>query len=167
MQITKRSSTHVRSHIIVHFLEEVPIGYTFQRKRDSWPLHITLLPWFTGTSDTVGMQCTRFASEETAFQFTFGEQTAFNTTTNVTLLDDYTTMQALHRKLYTLVRQCGGQFQNTKWVGDSYVPHMTHHAGRPVPYKGETRYCMQFSLVTLLADNICRVERHSTLRSTP
>ena len=150
--------------ILVHFLDNQPLGLRFLRQCNGWPLHVTLMPWFS-VADEIALQAelARLATRTSQFTTSFGNQIAFNPETDVTLVQDTSGLHQLHLDLLNIATRNGASQRTSNWVGDAYKPHVTHHDGQPIPQTGDALPIYDFSLVRLLADNVCEVVRHFNL----
>lgn len=150
--------------ILVYMLGEQPLGEQFRRKRLEWPLHITLVPWFSVT-DEQGLLASigAFAARERQLEIALGGVEHFNAHTEVTLVAEQVAIHQLHDDLLAAVRAGGGEPRNLQWTGPGYRAHVTHHDNQPIPAIGLTLRIESFALVRLLDGDICEVERNFIL----
>ena len=152
--------------ILVCFLDDEPVGKTWERSRRQWPLHVTLVPWF-GSADgtTLVSALEAVAQRHEQFIVTLGEPEQFNENTTVNVLADQTAVQQLHEDLLNTVETLGVQLTSTQWVRDAYKAHVTHHDGMRTPTTGELVDITNFSLVALQPMNQCKIIQHFNLGS--
>ncbi|HSH56295.1 MAG TPA: 2'-5' RNA ligase family protein [Candidatus Limnocylindrales bacterium] len=145
--------------ILVLFIEPQEPGYTFERKRLEWPLHITLIPWFRvpdpstldGILETVAVQ-------SRPFDAVVGMEAAFGGRKEVlvNVLADPALAQHLHLNLKRALDGVGANYQSERFTGDNYKPHITHHGDRR-RHEGDRLAVRNFYLVKLLPQNYCQV----------
>lgn len=158
--------TRTGDFILVHFLDDEPVGKTWERRRSQWPLHITLVPWFGSASEDELIEALRqFGATRKAFGLVLGETERFNENTVVSLIQNQTDILSLHKDLLTVVQKPGVQLTSTRWVGDAFKAHVTHHEGVRIPQTGGRLSVGTFSLVALLPLNQCKVIHHIELRA--
>src|SRR5690349_7548482 len=90
--------------IIVYFLDKQPVGTEFLRRRDEWPLHITLVPCFEASAPRkliAGLGATK--AQLQPFEAVLGAEEQFNDQTRVTLLKKPAAMSSLGDKLVIVV----------------------------------------------------------------
>jgi hypothetical protein len=148
--------------ILVHLVEPKPVGYRFERTRKSWPLHITLVPWFFADSE----QMPAFTSEITAVceKITppvsrVGNRELFgpNHDIPVNVLSDVLALKGLHIALLDIVdRTTEGLQVPSAYVGAQYRPHITRHNGMGAT-QGDVIAVDSVALVNVDASNICTV----------
>jgi 2'-5' RNA ligase len=151
--------------ILVYFLDDEPVGKTWERSRNHWPLHITLVPWFGLRHNTrVVPLLEECAKRHAAFNVTVADVEHFNESTTVSLLQDQTDIHLLHTDLIEVVQELGAQLASTPWIKEGYTAHVTHHGGMRVPIKDEVLQLRKFSLVALEPFNRCRIVQHFNLK---
>lgn len=150
--------------ILVHFLVEQPVGLRFLRHRNDWPLHITLLPWFSASDEAKFItELLRLATQSPSFTVSMGEQTMFNPQTKVSLVNDGGKLRQLHLAVLKATAELSVQHRTLQWTGDAYKPHVTHHDAQFVPESGTELLVQNFSLVRLEQGNMCEVLQHFKL----
>lgn len=157
----------VGDYILVHMVDEVTVGQTFLRSRLAWPLHITLVRWFTvGKLDELLQRLTEYAATQTAYTSMVGKEAAFglNNETPVNLMADPEPLRALHMALVEHVRQSGGSFESEQWFGPIYKPHITLH-GDHRRFEGDVEVIDGFHLVRVDEERLCTVVQYFPLRT--
>jgi 2'-5' RNA ligase len=149
-------------YILVHFVETQKIGHRFIRSRAEWPLHITLIPWFTVHAELTTpfiAALTERAQQCCRFDATVGEEHAFTAPNGdkrvpVNLMANQKPFRNLHNQLLNLVRDYYMSFEVTNpYIGDRFRAHITHHTKDGVVYRctqGDTLHIKDFSLVRLI-----------------
>jgi hypothetical protein len=145
--------------ILVYFLTDEPLGKQFQKTRQQWPMHMTLVPWFRCNSIAVlNNSLEELAENVRPFDLTLGEVEQFHTGATVTVLADPAEEIKLHDALVDALAANGAEIINTDYVhAGRHRAHVTHHDGQPIPRMGETLHMGAFWLVRLLPNNICEV----------
>lgn len=124
------------SLIIVHLVEKRPEGTTFRRKRAEWPLHITLVSWFTADDDQRSQLLAALAAYgavKQPFTVHVGADELFGPHKDVpvNLINEQASVAALHDELMAIVHQHSAQFHGNasahSGVEQSYRAHITHH----------------------------------------
>jgi 2'-5' RNA ligase len=158
------------SLILVHFLEEQAEGYRFERKRNQWPLHITLVPWFTVADEEVLKACLTSVMQTTeAFAVTVGEQVLFggHQEIAVNLISDQTDVVRLHHSLMALLQGMMVRIYDTHWTGAAYRAHITRHdAPHQWRTEGSKENFYDVHLVRLLAGNVCEIAERFVLNGS-
>jgi 2'-5' RNA ligase len=154
--------------ILVHLVDERPIGTQFERTRNAWPLHITIAPWFMA-DEHVATQClTTVAASITPFAVQVGERQLFggdhDIPVNVIRPQDQQSLKHLHKAFVAALRGAAASFVSEQWMGDRYRAHITKH---DVPggerHEGDGEQIDAVHLVRLLDNNICEVVRRIPL----
>lgn len=152
--------------ILVIALEDLPIGYTFDRTRQSWPLHITLLNWFTTQDEPSTLDAlAHSASLVEPFVVLVGDDAMFGSENDVpvSLLENDAELKALHKNVLKTVLDTGGELsQETVWIGDDYTPHATHHGSKRAK-PGENVTVSRICIVTVHEGDKCEVARYIPL----
>ena len=144
--------------IVVHFLQRQAVGTTFLRTRNDWPLHITLVTWFTAPDpNELLRQLAATAAQLKQFDAVLGGEEDFAMDARVTVIERQKDMDQLHRVLLAAAQETGGVVRDGRWTGDAYRAHVTHHDNEPAPGSGERLTVDGFSLVRLLPGNRCGV----------
>lgn len=149
--------------ILVVMIEPQPVGYKFARKRDEWPLHITLVPWFAiSPDDNPAFQnaLAAYAASLQSFVVTVGQEAHFGSSGDVcvNVISDQEPLQSIHEDLLDVVQAYGGHPDPGAhtWTQTAYRAHITHHAGGR-RHQGDTETIASFSLVRLGEANACEV----------
>ena len=152
------------SNILVHFVELQPAGYKFNRNRNAWPLHITLVPWFfvdTTKQDNLDVELRAFCERAEPLTVRVGGIELFGTihTIPVNVMDDSIALTELHLALLNMINNNGAEPQaSNEYIGASYRPHITRHADYGSE-KGAVVRVDTVSLVSVDARDMCTVER--------
>lgn len=145
--------------IVVAMVDPEHVPERFRRRRLEWPLHVTIVPWFT-VPDVA--KCIQFLKEnlasEPSFEVIMGEDTAFGADHDipVTLVANRQPFGILHNYVLEMIKDHGGEILMNTWIGDSYRPHVTHHGSNRL-YTGDTFMVRSVTLVRLLDDDFCEV----------
>lgn len=148
--------------ILVTFLDERPEGFEFERSRETWPLHITVVSWFeTGDEAALDGALTDAVRDEEPFPAQLGEQEMFGAdgTIPVNPIAEQPSLMFLHRRLSAVVVANAVTPPDTTWAGDAYRAHVTQHGGPDDRAAGDTVLVDSVYRVRLLPGNICRVMR--------
>ena len=147
--------------IIVHLVERQPEGTTFRRKRAEWPLHVTLVPWFTVSDDQRSQLLAaliQYGVSKAPFAVHVGEQELFGPHKDVpvNLIREQAPVAQLHDDLLTLVRRQGIQIHGSASIHpgleQTYRAHITHHPGDGIHrrFPGDEELFDGFSVARLL-----------------
>lgn len=148
-------------YILVYFLERQLSGKRFLRTRNEWPMHITLVPWFSVSDEQALIRSVQSLAKSTSpFDVPLGDIKGFGNNATVTVAADQSAVGKLHQTLLGLVRDTVHDMQ---WVNERYVAHVTHHDGQPVPQPGTVLPVHDFWLVRLRPENMCEITRRFTL----
>lgn len=122
------SASKTSDYALVAMLEPQEVGLRFSE----WPLHVTLLPWFSAPNlSSVVALCEQVAQKFSPFSLAVGERAYFgyNRDLPVRLLEKNDEISQLHRALLLGVSE-RGWVQQGRYTGDQYRPHVTRHRGR-------------------------------------
>ncbi|MGH7197035.1 MAG: 2'-5' RNA ligase family protein [Candidatus Saccharimonadales bacterium] len=110
--------------MIASCLGDIEKGEVFQR----WPLHITLVPWFSLSHDQrfeLDEALRHIAERTPTFTVIGGEIAHFGPhRRQVRLLGDRA-LHELHGRLTKVVEHTGGQIISSAHIGEHYRPHIT------------------------------------------
>lgn len=153
--------------LIVHLVEERPEGFRFVRSRGEWPLHITLVPWFTINDEAqTYSRLEEVASASAAFDVTVGALDMFGTHNDVpvNIVREQEKIKALHLRIVAALQELDAAFVEERWIGENYRAHITRHEsqGRWCD-EGEVENIDDFHLVRLIDDEVCEVVRRFVL----
>lgn len=156
-------------YIVVHLVDRLPIGARFQRKRLSWPLHITLISWFAAADESALIASLQKVADSTpAFEALVGpiDQFGADAEIPVNIIADAAELHALHDRLRQALAAVSVVYRSTQWHGAAYRPHITRH-DHTGHFKsaGEHIQVADFHLVHLTGDNTCEVVRQFDFRS--
>lgn len=146
-------------YILVHFVEPVAVGYQFERSRNAWPLHITLVPWFYGAMDMPLQRALQIVARPIApVTVRVGGEALFgpNKDIPVNVISNPEALHELHESLLVAVQTAEGVVENPQFIGDTYTPHITHH-GSGRRHEGDAVQVGDFHLVQLHEQNKCQV----------
>ena len=154
--------------IVVHIIDKRQVGDNFARKRLAWPLHATLVRWFTPASiEACTPALQQVADRHGPFEVMVGDEADFGPEgiTRVNLINDSKPLQALHQELLTAVQESGGKFESERWLGDEYRAHVTHH-GEQRKHKGDILLIGDFHLVVVDSEDTCTIIKKFDLKPT-
>lgn len=148
------------SLIIVHLVERRPEGTIFRRTRAEWPLHMTLVPWFTITEKGCGQLLAAlrsYSATKASSAVHVGGEELFGAEKDVpvNLIVEQQPVAKLHDELSAIV----GQSVQEHWPeseGRAYRAHITHHNstdGIHRRFPGDEEVIDGFTVVRLLDDN--------------
>lgn len=158
--------------IVVHFVEPVMVGARFVRTRNTWPLHITLVPWFSATDEAaVVTQLQEVATASEPFLVQVGAERAFGPQQEIPVHiiepNDQPLVRKLHEQLTATLRQLLVTFESERWMGEHFTAHITHHQE---PFRarreGEHLTVEVLHLVRLEEHNVCEIVRQFRLGAT-
>lgn len=149
-------------YILVHFTQDHPAGFTFERRRLSWPLHITLIVWFRLPADvdygTLDRKLAKVADNVLPYDLTVGGVKHFGPRKDVAvnIISNQEPVRELHKKLKISLDELPVTYQSERWAGDDFSAHITQHDDVAVP-EGTVLHTKDFYLLRLLPGNICAV----------
>lgn len=148
--------------ILVHFVEEKPVGLEFERRRTSWPLHITQIVWFRLPVENQWMVLDRAIGPVTAetepILAAIGPVEYFGARKDVPVntIKNQQPFKRMHTRLKSNLDSIGAQYQSESFSGDAYRAHITQH-GEEKMREGDELLIDRLYLVQLQPRNICRV----------
>ena len=111
-------------YILVALLDDHRPGDAFAQ----WPLHVTLVPWFSPLDLKQFIEeLKRKAGMYAQITSTVGEQRIWGPHT-VNVIDRVPVLQELHTELLALVRLHGRLLINEQYTGENYTPHVTRQS---------------------------------------
>lgn len=155
--------------ILVAFVNHEEVGKTFRRRRDEWPYHVTLVPWFVANKARLDALLRQTAVRQKSFEATIGSLEHFGDDDSipVNLIESPGTFRALHTQLLESVKDAGGTDYDERWLHDAYKPHVTRHFdGREGYEVGEAFTVPGFYLVRVDADNMCTIDSYYSFGKT-
>lgn len=145
--------------IVVAMVDPGSVPKQFRRRRLEWPLHVTILPWFTVPDEAsfIGFLERNLPSEQ-SFEAVMGADAAFGEDgkTTVSLVENKQPLAVLHNYVLEAVLGQDGTVLVNTWIRDSYKPHVTHH-GENRLHPGDTFMIQSLTLVRLLNEDMCEV----------
>lgn len=145
--------------VLVAMVDPASVPTTFRRKRLEWPLHVTVLPWFSVPDEPKFIQFLHdHLLSESGFEAIMGEDAAFgvNGEIPVTLAASRQPFAVLHNYLLEAVHDHGGEMLVNTWLRDNYRPHVTHHGDNRL-FEGDAFMVQSLTLVRLLDEDMCEV----------
>jgi 2'-5' RNA ligase len=158
-------TVHPGSLQLVHFVEQQLEGWTINR--DHWPLHITLVPWFTVDDEEAVMRSLQRVADQTSpMALAVGEQEDFgvNNEVPVNVIKNQKHILDLHETLVETLGEADTAYHEQEYMGSRYVAHITRHEvdGRH-SNKGEEIIMRDFHLVRLVDAKTCLIEKQFNL----
>lgn len=155
------------AYILVHLAEPHKPGFTFRRYADPWPLHITLVPWFSvPESEAALVDALRAAARTVApSDVQVGAQAMFgpNADIPVNVIDDQVVVRCLHLVFMDAVESQQAVFNGYPYVRSAYHGHITRQTKDGQTYgkrEGEIEHVSSVTLVRLTPDEqgeLCEV----------
>ncbi len=110
--------------LIVYMLKPQEEGEKF----DSWPLHLTLLPWFEATDEDEAVEMLGDYSSWAPIEASFGGRDHFGQRgLQVRLVENTSKLQMLHDSLLKSVEKRGWSIRG-RYTGASFRPHITERS---------------------------------------
>jgi 2'-5' RNA ligase len=151
-------------------VEDRPVGFRFVRSRGEWPLHITLVPWFTIQNEALINSCLEeVASTNEAFNVTVGALDMFGTHNDVpvNVIHEQEKIKELHMGLIASLRNLGATFIEERWIDHGYHAHITRHESQGKwRDQGDTERVNDYHLVRLVDGNVCEIVKRFVLGPT-
>ena len=96
---------------------------------DDWPVHMTLLQWFQYDGDTEELisGIVSAIAPLVPFTLTVGGERQFSSTVTVNVVEDSKEITKIHQSLLSVATDLGCQPKNAQWVGEGFIPHITHY----------------------------------------
>ncbi len=118
----------------------------------SWPLHITLVPWFSSENEPELVKCLeQEVAKLKGIEAKIGRKTWFGYDLPVRLMEPKTELQKLHNALLVAVKQAGGQLRAKTYTGVRHTPHITVRGQRTIE-GGHKLIIAKIALVKNLSD---------------
>lgn len=156
------------SLILVAMVDPAAVPERFRRRRSEWPLHVTILPWFTVPDEALFIDfLEKHLPSEQSFMATVGADADFgaNGEISVSLIENRQPFAVLHNYVFEAVKDHGGGMMANTWIGASYRPHVTHQGDNRL-HKGDAFAVSSLTLVRLLKDDVCEVVATISLGGT-
>ncbi|MBO1268031.1 2'-5' RNA ligase family protein [Arthrobacter cavernae] len=162
----------MRNLIMVAFIEPVADGLEFPRT--NWPLHITLLRFDVGPSESAGVaeRLIELAAVPVmgalGALLTVGPDAEFGHQGSipVSLVEHDPLLQGLHEELFDAVVELGGTAATPRYVLNNYRPHISHHDRRQ-PKQGDVVVLDRVALVDMAPDSNHTIRRILKLWALP
>jgi hypothetical protein len=106
--------------ILVCLVEQDRIGRKFTRRRNDWPYHVTLVPWFHTDDDTVlDAVLESCAHHSTPFEAVVGPERSFGDhgEVHVNIIAQPEQFHGLHVSLLTAIKSLQATGYETSWHG--------------------------------------------------
>jgi hypothetical protein len=157
-------------YILVTFVDKQQQGMRFKRSRNIWPLHNTVVGWFSLSAaklEAFNKDLSTIASKNSTYDLLVGAEKLFGEDHSVPVntLSDPVFTSGMHSALLNLVKKHDGTQVNELWVGKKYEAHITQHENARCT-EGDTFRFDHFQLVKLLNDGICEVGERFMLRGS-
>lgn len=145
--------------ILVYMLEPQAVGTYFDRKR--WPLHITLLPWFSASRDQhsqIKNSLAYVAQSTSAIPVEVGERALFGPLQDipVNLISNQDNLRKLHQNLLNAIGLMQLPLVNPKYTGADYTAHISQYEDR-YANQGDKIMVDSIYLVQLTNPNTCQI----------
>jgi hypothetical protein len=147
----------IGSSVLVYFLEAPAAGHRYACRRRDWPLHVTLVPWFTANESQLTQHLIKTLATCRPFRSRIGRAIQFNPDTRVSLIETPTGFTSLHNLLVSSLVEMAGSIQDDRFLGEAYRPHVTHPNEAFPLAVGTELYVDAVYVVRLLPNNICEV----------
>ncbi|HEX8183014.1 MAG TPA: 2'-5' RNA ligase family protein [Candidatus Saccharimonadales bacterium] len=149
-------------YIVVHLVDTRKVGDRFERKRLSWPLHITLVPWFVASDmQAVSGLLEQVAARHEPFEVRVGQIDHFGADNEipVNVIAGPQPLRRVHSDVLQVLQDTHATLRSVRWTGDNYIPHITRHEATD-HYKndGDMVRVADFHVVKLTDDNWCEVD---------
>ena len=148
------------SLILVTMAEQVEQGYTFERKRQEWPLHVTLVPWFEtdANKNDVIKRLTNTVRTLNAFDAVIGAEDNFgpNGDVRVNVVSDPHHFSFLHNVVVAALDELAPKYISEIYMRENYKPHVTHH-GTNHMHIGDIVHVQDVAVVEYQEHNMCEV----------
>lgn len=123
--------------MVFHDLE----GYPSKSRLAKWPLHFTIIPYFSLEKVDKVDALRLIASVASAigpFEVTLGEAAMYGPDNNVqvTKLEGFEKLKDLHIALVQYLGAAGCRFLDLSYACKNYSPHISHKAGATMPESG-------------------------------
>lgn len=137
-----------KEYVVVALIHPMNMGDVFE----SWPLHMTLVPWFTLDNKRLFMDdAQKLAKRYSRIDSVVGEVRQWGNL-SVNVLERTPRLHSLHIDLLQLVRSHGQLKVREQYTGEHYTPHITHQKYTSV-MKGEHVVISSIYLVEKSADS--------------
>ncbi|GAC1387821.1 MAG: hypothetical protein NVSMB37_6420 [Candidatus Saccharimonadales bacterium] len=154
----------LRTFVLVYLIDNLKVGDQFVRSRLTWPLHITVIPWFqTNKANATGLikVFQQYLNTIDTFDVTIGPRANFGAKNQipVSLIEgSLTILNQMHQSLLERLQSVNGQIDTSRqiYVGEKYRPHVTHHGTR-MPNQDNTMHIDNLALVEATSDRTCTI----------
>ena len=118
----------------------------------TWPLHITLVPWFSSDNEAELIESLESdIAKLKGLEAIIGRKTWFGYDLPVRLMEPKTELQRLHNALVFAVKRAGGELRAKTYIGVRYTPHITVRGQRTIE-GGHKLIITKLALVKNLSD---------------
>jgi 2'-5' RNA ligase len=154
--------------IVVHMLEPQAMGSYFSRSR--WPLHITLLPWFSANEAQLlqlRRQLQQLALTLPPVTAVVGAEAQFGPQQNIPVnVIAGNMLQPLHQALLNLAQLLQLPLASTDYTDKNFTAHISRYEDRYAS-EGDQLALHDFYLVALQRDNSCQIVGRFELKGEP
>lgn len=125
-------------YMLAHIFEEHHTGNTFEK----WPLHVTIVPWFTldqNPKESVIESLDSITKEHLPIPITIGEPVMLgpNKDEPAYLIESSdSSLENYHRKILQALGELGCKVLDTAYVDENYVPHTSTNVPPPLVRSG-------------------------------
>ena len=155
------SGIKIGSLMVVHFVEQQLEGWEFARPH--WPLHITIVPWFTIADEEAAVRSLeRIAHRTPQMTLHVGDVEDFgiNEDVPVNVIVNQEQVKKLHEELIETLSDTDTAFDEQGFIGQKFMAHITRHkADNRHSNAGEKILVKNYHVVRLIDATTCRVER--------
>lgn len=125
--VNELKTNNQKDYVLVAMLEPQKVGHRFSE----WPLHITVIPWFSAPNiEVVERLCTEVVADVAPFSVQVLERAYFGSRKlPVKLIEKHPKLLGVHNNLLTAVQRNNWELQG-RYTGPHYKPHVTKHVGK-------------------------------------
>jgi 2'-5' RNA ligase len=140
----------------------------FERKRETWPLHMTLTRWFDASrlsKPELFNELDQVAQSTAPFDVEVGGLAMFGPDQDVPVntIVNPGPVKELHMCLLGALRHMGVSFENEQYFGENYRPHITRSKDK-ASEAGAIHRIGKFSVFRLVANNYCELAQEFELK---
>ena len=148
----------MKTIILVSFVQNVNEGDHF--KRSSWPLHVTLVPWFkTDQADKFISDLSEIFNSQKSIVAEAGGFEMFGMKRNVpvNIIVPNSQLTELHNRLLGFVQQ-NANLKSDRYVGENYRAHISHVDKGNIREHDEITI-NNIALVELVGEATCKISK--------